>query len=145
MEEIPKEQVLFKRSMRSVLVLSVIYAVACNVFLYAAYFNSGIIKQSYLICVIMILAFAAPIVKLFRNRHWYFPAFIFLFWIPLSVILAFVLSQVLPLSDNQTDFGLLLVYFLILNVLVMVLGLSLGMLVNACWMLWDKSKQNQKR
>ncbi|WP_139996870.1 hypothetical protein [Paenibacillus paridis] len=145
MEEIPKEQVLFKRSMRSVLVLSVIYAVACNVFLYAAYFNSGIIKLSYLICVIMILAFAAPIVKLFRNRHWYFPAFIFLFWIPLSVILAFVLSQVLPLSDNQTDFGLLLVYFLILNVLVMVLGLSLGMLVNACWLLWDKSKQNQKR
>lgn len=135
---------LFRRSMKRVLLLSAIYAGAGNLFLYAAYFNSGVIKRSYIICAIMIIAFALPIVKLFRNRHWYFPAFIFLFWIPFSVLLAFVLSKVLPQSDNNADFGLLLVYFLILNILVIVLGIGLGMLVNGCWMLYDKYNRAKK-
>lgn len=134
---------LFKRSMRWVLLLSAIYAAVGNLFLYGAYFNSGIIKRSYIICAIMIIAFALPIVKLFRNRHWYFPAFIFLFWIPFSVLLAYLLSKLLPLSDNNADFGLLLVYFLILNILVIVLGIGLGMLVNGCWMLWDKYNRSK--
>ncbi|MEV5029776.1 hypothetical protein [Paenibacillus sp. LPE1-1-1.1] len=138
MEEAVKEQVLFKRSMRSVLLLSLIYAAAGNAFLYTAYFNSAIVERSYLVCGLMIFAFAIPIVKLFRNRHWYFPIFIFLFWIPFSVLLAFALSQILPLSQNDTDFGLLLVYFLILNVLVMVLSIALAMIINAFWMLWGK-------
>ncbi|WP_138753788.1 hypothetical protein [Paenibacillus sinopodophylli] len=138
MEEAVKEQMLFKRSMRTVLLLSFLYAAAGNVWMYAAYFNSGIVENSYLICAGMVLVFAMPIVKWFRNRHWYFPIFIFLFWIPFSVLLAYVLSQILPLSQQNTDFGLLLVYYLILNVLVMLVGLGLGMLVNVCWMLWDR-------
>lgn len=143
MEEAAKEQVLFRRSIRLVLLLSAIYAAAGNVFLYAAYFNSGILEWSYMICALMIIGFALPIVKLFRNRHWYFPAFIFLFWIPFSVLLAYVLSLVLPAPDHYADFGLLLVYFLILNVVVMVLSIALGIIINACWMLLEKFRQNK--
>ncbi|HTG70423.1 MAG TPA: hypothetical protein VL921_14290 [Candidatus Udaeobacter sp.] len=144
MEEAAKEEAVFRRSMRSVLVLSIVYAAAGNVFLYSAYFNSGIVKWSYIICTLMIFAFTLPIVKLFRNRHWYFPAFIFLFWIPFSVLLAYVLSQVLPVSDNYADLGLLLVYFLILNVVVMVLSIAFGMTINGCWMLWKRAKRSKK-
>lgn len=129
---------LFRRSMRWVLLLSAVYAAASNVFLYSAYFYNGIVEQSYIICAVMIVAFALPIVKLFRNRHWYFPTFIFLFWIPFSVLLAYVLSLVLPMTNSAVDFGLLLVYCLILNVIVMVLGIGLGMLANASWLLWKK-------
>ncbi len=145
MEEATKEPMLFRRSMRSVLILSAIYAALSNVFLYTAYFYSGIVERSYIICTIMIIAFALPIVKLFRNQHWYFPIFIFLFWIPFSVLLAFVLSQVLPLSDNTVDFGLLLVYFLILNVIVTLLGIALGMIFNAGSMLWRKYNRTSKQ
>lgn len=143
MEEAAKEQVLFRRSIRLVLLLSAIYAAVGNVFLYAAYFNSGILEWSYMICALMIFGFALPIVKLFRNRHWYFPAFIFLFWIPFSVLLAYALSLVLPSPDHYADFGLLLVYFLILNVVVMVLSIALGIIINACWMLLEKFRQNK--
>ncbi|OBZ10034.1 hypothetical protein [Bacillus sp. FJAT-26390] len=144
MEAAAKEPMLFKRSMKSVLLLSAIYAVVSNVYLYSAYFNSSVIEWSYLICTVMVIAFVLPIVKLFRNQHWYFPAFIFLFWIPFSVLLAFVLSQVLPVTDDYVDFGLLLVYCLILNVAVMVLSIALGMIINTGWMLWHRMKQNKK-
>ncbi|MGO4549303.1 hypothetical protein AB4Z29_31440 [Paenibacillus sp. 2TAB23] len=145
MEEAVMEQALFKRSMRIVLLLSLIYAVAGNMFLYTAYFNSGIVKNSYIICALMVVAFSVPIVKWFRNRHWYFPIFIFLFWIPFSVLLAYVLSQVLPLSRNDTDFGLMLVYFLILNVMIMLLSIALGMLINAGWLLRERYKRAKKQ
>ncbi|WP_169084439.1 hypothetical protein [Paenibacillus sp. PL91] len=145
MEEAAKEQLLFRRSMRLVLLLSAIYAVVSNVFLYAAYFNSGIVEWSYLICAIMVIAFVVPIVMLFRNRHWYFPAFIFLFWIPFSVLLAFILSQVLPISDHYADFGLLLVYCLILNVVVMVLSIVLGIIINTGWILWQRINDSKKQ
>jgi hypothetical protein len=145
MEEAAKEPMLFKRSMKSVLLLSAIYAAVSNVYLYSAYFNSRIIEWSYLICTLMVIAFVLPIVKLFRNQHWYFPAFIFLFWIPFSVLLAYVLSQVLPITDDYVDFGLLLVYCLILNVAAMVLSIALGMIINTGWMLWHRMKQNKKQ
>lgn len=145
MEEVTKEQLLFRRSMRLVLVLSAIYAAVSNVFLYTAYYYSGIVEQSYIICMIMIVAFALPIVKFFRNQHWYFPIFIFLFWIPFSVLLAFILSQVLPRSDNTVDFGLLLVYCLILNVIVTLLGITLGMIFNGGSTLWKKYSQASKQ
>jgi hypothetical protein len=145
MEEAAKEQMLFRRSMRSVLLLSAIYAVVSNVFLYSAYFNNGIVERSYFICTLMVIGFVLPIVKLFRNRHWYFPAFIFLFWIPFSVLLAFILNQVLPLSDHYGDFGLLLVYCLILNVVVMVLSIAIGMIINTGWLLWDRIKKSKNQ
>lgn len=138
MEEVPEERLLFRRSMRSVLLLSAVYALAGNAFLYSAYFINAVIEWSYIICTVMVIGYAIPVVKLFRNRHWYFPAFIFLFWVPFSVLFAFLIGKVLPLTDDDYGFGLLLVYFLILNVIVIVLGIILGMVINACWMLWSK-------
>lgn len=144
MEKAPKEELLIKRSMRSVLLLSAIYAIVSNIYLYTAYYNNVIIKWSYPICTILVIAFAFPIVKWFRNRHWYFPALIVLFWIPFGVLLGYLLSKILPNSTDNYDFGLLLVYFFILNVSVMFLAVALGMLINACWMLWAKFRSRSK-
>jgi hypothetical protein len=47
-------------------------------------------------------------------------------------------GKALPLADDDYGFALLIVYFLILNVFVIVLGILLGMVINACWMLWSK-------
>ncbi|WP_028608336.1 hypothetical protein [Paenibacillus harenae] len=140
-QEVSKEQALFRRSLRHVFLLSALYALAGNAFLYASYYNSRIVDWSYLISAIMIAAFAVPVVLLFRNRHWYIPVFIILFWIPFSVLFAFLLSRVLPMTGDPYDFGLLLVYYLILNVIAIVLGIALGMIVNALWLLWSKLKK----
>lgn len=139
MAEHTKEQLQIRRSMRSVAALSLLYAAAGNAFLYSAYYFNGIIERSSLIGVLMIIAYAAPVVMLFRNRHWYFPAFIILFWIPFSVLLAFALYRLLPLRDDDY-FGMLLVYCLVLNVTVLLLGIALGMLVNACLAVWSRVK-----
>ncbi|WP_424766564.1 hypothetical protein [Paenibacillus sp. sgz302251] len=140
MKEKTEEQVLVRRSMRLVLLLSVVYALAGNIFFYSGYYNNNVIEWSYLISVIMIIAFALPVVMLFRNRHWYFPLFIFLFWIPFSVLIAFLLSRVLPLSGEQ-DLALMLFYFLILNLMVILVGIALGMSINGFLMLWKKLKR----
>jgi hypothetical protein len=121
-----------------VLLLSAAYALAGNAFLYSAYFNNDVMKWSYIISTFMVIGYAIPIVVLFRNRHWYFPPFIFLFWIPFSVLFALLFGKALPLADDDYGFALLIVYFLILNVFVIVLGILLGMVINACWMLWSK-------
>lgn len=138
MEKATDEQLLIKRSMRSVLLLSVIFAIIANVLMYSAYFNSEIVKWSYFICMVLIIGYAIPIVKLFRNRHWYFSAFIPLFWIPFVVLLGFLLNKVLPMSNDYQNFELLLVYYFILNVIVLVLGIALGMIINASLMLKKK-------
>lgn len=135
MEKATDEQLLIKRSMRSVLLLSVIFAIIANVLMYSAYFNSEIVKWSYFICMVLIIGYAIPIVRLFRNRHWYFPTFIPLFWIPFVVLLGFLLNKVLPMSNDYQNFELLLVYYFILNVIVLVLGIALGMIINASLML----------
>jgi hypothetical protein len=135
-----KEQAVIRRSLRHVITLSVLYALTGNAVLYASYYKSGIVDWSYLICALMVVAFAAPVVLLFRNRHWYFPAFIFLFWIPFSVLFAFLFSRILPMTEDSYEFGLLLVYYLILNIIAVVLGIALGMVVNAFWLLWRKLK-----
>jgi len=140
MKEVNSEQILIGRSMRLVVLLSVIYALAGNAFFYISYYNAGIIDWSYLISAFLIMAFAAPIIRFFRNRHWYFPIFIFLFWIPFSVLFAFVLSKLLKLSLYDYDFGLLLVYFLVLNIMIIVLGITLGIVVNGVMVIWSKYK-----
>lgn len=138
MEEKTNNQMVFRRSLLLSVLLGAAYALAGNAFLYSAYFNSGIIKHSYVICIVMIVLFAVPVVWLFHNRSWYFPVFIFMFWVPFSVLFAFVLGKTLPLIEGDTGFSLLLAYFLILNVTVIVLGLALGMLINGCWALRNK-------
>ncbi|MCA0756128.1 hypothetical protein KP806_13815 [Paenibacillus sp. N4] len=139
MAEHTKEQQQIRRSMRWVVTLSLLYAAAGNAFLYSAYFYNGIVERSSLIGGLMIIAFAAPVVALFRNRHWYFPAFIFLFWIPFSVLLAFALYRLLPLREDDY-FGMLLVYCLVIHITVVLLGIALGMLVNACLAVWSRVK-----
>lgn len=140
MKEANNEQTLIGRSMRLVVLLSIIYALAGNAFFYISYYNVGIVEYSYLIAVFLMVAFAAPIIRFFRNSHWYFPIFIFLFWIPFSVLFAFVLSKLLKLSLYDYDFGLLLVYFLVLNVMITVLGITLGIVVNGITVIWAKYK-----
>ncbi|MBD2868303.1 hypothetical protein [Paenibacillus arenilitoris] len=140
MEDAKNERAQLGRSLRRVVLLGFAYALAGNGVLYASYYNSGIIDSGYLVCALLAVAFAVPVVLLFRNRHWYFPAFIFLFWIPFSVLIGYLLSLALPMTMDSYEFGLLLVYYLILNVIAIVVGLALGMIVNALWLLGSRLK-----
>ncbi len=131
MQDISEDQRLIRLSMRRVLLLSLAYALAGNAFMYAAYYNRGIIEWNVPISLLLIAAFAAPIVRWFGNRHWYFPVFIFLFWIPFSVLIGYGLSVALPLRTDAPDsFDLLVVVYLMINVAVVLLGLAAGMLIN---------------
>ncbi|MNZ85867.1 hypothetical protein D3C78_1046730 [compost metagenome] len=124
------EQLSFSRAMRQVVLLSFLYALISNGFLYAAYYSPVIVEWSYVIALLLIVVISIPIIIWFFNRYWYFPAFIFMFWIPFSVLLAYFLYQVLPTGSNDYEFGLLLLFYLILDVFVVVAGIGLGMAVN---------------
>jgi hypothetical protein len=132
---------MLRRSMRRVLLLSLIYALAANALMYAAYFARGIVKWNLPIGIVLVAAYAVPIVLWFRNRHWYFPAFIFLFWIPFSVLIGYGLSLLLPLEQSADySMDLLVVVYLIVNVIITLLGLATGMLVNGILALRSRSQ-----
>ncbi|MGO4373910.1 hypothetical protein [Paenibacillus sp. 2TAB19] len=142
MEEISDKYAWFKRSARNASLLSVAYALVTNAVYIASYYAAFVIEYSYIICLLLAAMFAVPIIWLFRSRHWYFPVFIVLLWIPLNLVIGFAISGLLPEGGGEIGDGLAMFFFFILNLVSVVCGTAAGMIVNGILFFSRKLKSN---
>lgn len=128
----------FRRSTLYVVLMSVIYAIIGNTFFHMAYRSSAVIDQSYLIVAVLAVLYVIPVVLWFRSRYWYFPLFIPILWVPMTVISSFLFGILFPLPEEDMGGGLLLLFIHGLNLGSVLLGVALGMTANGLITAWRK-------
>ncbi|MFF2481231.1 hypothetical protein [Paenibacillus sp. NPDC058071] len=118
--------------------ISVIYAIFGNTFFYLASRYTMVLDQSYTVFILFAAMIAASVIWRFRSRYWYFPLFIPILWIPFTVIFAFLMSAVFPLPEDNLGGGLMVLFIHGLNLGAVLIGVALGMAVNAAAVAWKK-------
>lgn len=131
----------FRRSMLFVVLLSVIYAIIGNTFYSIANRYSAVIDMAYTISILLTVLQAVPVVLWFRNKYWYFPLFIPVLWVPMAVIASFLFSSIFPASEDEIGGGILMVFIYGLNLGTIVIGVLLGIVVNAAYAAWGKFRR----
>ncbi|MDQ0113551.1 hypothetical protein [Paenibacillus harenae] len=142
METAVDKYALFKRSARNASLVCIAYSLVTNAVYFASYYSSFIIDYSYYICFLLAAVFAVPVIWLFRGKHWYFPVFIAMLWIPVNLVIGFAVPGMLPEDGGETGDGLALFFFFILNLVSVACGTLTGMIVNGILFFYRKLKSN---
>ncbi|WP_341279961.1 hypothetical protein [Paenibacillus sp. FSL H8-0537] len=119
----------FGFAMRRVTLLSLIFSLIGNTLYYATAYSVTILNGVFTLLVLLGVLYTIAIVRSFSGRYWYFPLFIPVLWVPITVILSYGLGLLLPLSDEVTSRGLLVVYIHGLNLCTVAASAFVGMFV----------------
>lgn len=128
----------YRRAAFFVVLLSVIYAVIGNTFFQLAYRYSAAIDEAYLFFAITSAVYALPVIIWFRRKYWYFALFIPVIWVPMLIITGYLMGVLFPLPEDDYGAGMLLLFIHGLNLAAVILGVALGLTVNAAIAAWRK-------
>ncbi|WP_127497959.1 hypothetical protein [Paenibacillus glycanilyticus] len=134
----------YQRAAFFVVLLSVIYAVIGNTFFQLAYRYSAAIDEAYIVFAITSAVYALPVILCFRRKYWYFALFIPVIWVPMLMITGYLMGAVFPLPEDDYGAGMLLLFIHGLNLAAVILGVALGLTVNAAIAAWRKFSRVQK-
>ncbi|WP_338553475.1 hypothetical protein [Paenibacillus sp. KS-LC4] len=119
----------FGFAMRRVALLSLIFSLIGNTLYYATAYSVTILNGVFTLLVLLGVLYTIVIVRSFGGYYWYFPLFIPVLWVPLTVILSYGLGLLFPLSDEVTSGGLLVVYIHGLNLCSVAASAFMGIVV----------------
>ncbi|ANY66876.1 hypothetical protein BBD42_10655 [Paenibacillus sp. BIHB 4019] len=115
--------------MRRAILLSLIFSLIGNTLYYATAYSVTVLNGVITLLVLIGVLYTIAIVRSFSGRYWYFPLFIPVLWVPLTVILTYGLGLLFPLSDEATSRGLLVIYIHGLNLCTVAASAFMGMFV----------------
>ncbi|MGO4110715.1 hypothetical protein [Paenibacillus sp. YAF4_2] len=128
----------FSRATLFVVLASVIYAVIGNTFFQLAYRYSAAIDEAYIVFAVTSAVYALPVIVWFRRKYWYFALFIPVIWVPMLVVTGYLMGLVFPLPEDDLGGGVLLLFVHGLNLAAVIIGVALGLSVNAAIAAWRK-------
>ncbi|MCM3628014.1 hypothetical protein M3194_11630 [Paenibacillus glycanilyticus] len=128
----------YSRAAFFVVLASVIYAVIGNTFFQLAYRYSAAIDEAYIVFAITSAVYALPVMLWFRRKYWYFALFIPVIWVPMLLITGYLMGIVFPLPKDDYGAGMLLLFIHGLNLAAVIIGIALGLTVNAAFAAWRK-------
>ncbi|GLX70080.1 hypothetical protein [Paenibacillus glycanilyticus] len=134
----PSSRPGYHRAALFVVLASVIYAVIGNTFFQLAYRYSAAIDEAYIVFALTSAVYALPVIYWFRRKYWYFALFIPVIWVPMLMITGYLMGLVFPLPEDDYGAGMLLLFIHGLNFAAVVLGVALGLTVNAAVAAWRK-------
>lgn len=134
----PSARPEFSREALFVVLASVIYAVIGNTFFQLAYRYSAAIDEAYIVFAITSAVYALPVILWFRRKYWYFALFIPVIWVPMLVVTGYLMGLVFPLPEDDLGGGVLLLFVHGLNLAAVIIGVVLGLSVNAAIAAWRK-------
>lgn len=119
----------FGLAMRRVILLSLIFSLIGNTLYYGSAYSLTILNGVFTLSVLLGVLYTIAIVRSFSGGYWYFPLFIPVLWVPVTVILTYLLGLVLPISEELTSNGLLAIYILGLHLCCVAASAFMGMFV----------------
>jgi|GEM_PF-6921351 hypothetical protein len=134
----PMAKAGYGRAAFFVMMISVIYALIGNTFFQLAYRYSAAIDEAYIVFAITSAVYALPVMLWFRRKYWYFALFIPVIWVPMLIITGYLMGAVFPLPEDDYGAGMLLLFIHGLNLAAVVIGVALGLTVNAAIAAWRK-------
>ncbi|SFF23001.1 hypothetical protein SAMN05216378_5585 [Paenibacillus catalpae] len=134
----PSAKAGYSRAAFFVVMVSVIYAVIGNTFFQLAYRYSAAIDEAYIVFAVTSAVYALPVIVWFRRRYWYFALFIPVIWVPMLVVTGYLMGLLFPLPEDDLGGGMLLLFVHGLNLGAVIIGVALGLTVNAAIAAWRK-------
>jgi hypothetical protein len=128
----------FSQATLFVVLASVIYALIGNTFFQLAYRYSAAIDEAYIVFAVTSAVYALPVIVWFRRKYWYFALFIPVIWVPMLVVTGYLMGVIFPLPEDDSGGGVLLLFVHGLNLAAVIIGVALGLTVNAAIAAWRK-------
>lgn len=107
--------------------LSFIFGIVVEIQFYSIYYNDQLLNKIDWLIYIFSVIYSIPVFLIYKDKYWYISTLI-LFFTPIFWLLdSFIFGRVFPIRMDDLGGGLLGIFLLGINLIVILMGLILGM------------------
>jgi hypothetical protein len=129
------------KSIYLTIVLSFMHSILGEAIFYFTYYNDTLLEYWIWFAAFLIIAYSTPIVYLFKAKYLKL-LFLLLIFTPLnSIIMLFVCGKLFPIHEEDFGAGVLGIFLLGFNLLLVIVGTFLGIIINLLQNHYRKSRK----